>query len=316
MLSTIPTPYDDTLLTFKVDRRTERAADHASSRFAWQKNVVAERSDPDPATDGPEQRQLEHQQDTTTSSQSHTSTIGSNASEPVLVPLPGLQQPDPAERDRTCRSSLFATEDYGPVQPQHATGDERAEVPVPQRLLAGSAGSTRLKFGHQLHLHEARRLLLLRRVRLQLRWFDDPADDRRTTRAVYPQGFSTPGAVRQLKYSAGRGQPRPELPSTRVLRPGRLADQPEADAEPRPALGRQHRQAAGPDQQPDDGDSSAAERSAGAARSRVMPTSWRGRRRAGQEFQPRLGLRLRRRGRAHWWFAAATACSTTRSSRT
>ena len=70
-------------------------------------------------------------------------------------------------------------------------------------------------------------------------------------RRAIPQGSRRRARCGSIQYAAGQAQPRPELPPGSLLRAGRLARRPQADAEPRPAVGRQHRQSARSDDQPD-----------------------------------------------------------------
>ena len=155
-------PYDDTLLTAKVDWQMSGGPE-AVRALRLPGSVLAQRPDPGTGDVGPEQRQHEHHdQELRLRGRSHTSTIGSNRLNQSSFHYQDFNNADPAERHRRALPRL-------PLR------GHRARTPTRRsRRLSGSISSattsrscsaarTALKCGHELHLHADGRLLLLRR---------------------------------------------------------------------------------------------------------------------------------------------------------
>ena len=255
----IPTPYDDTLLTLKVDQRLNDRQ-NLSYRFSMQQNSSDNDQVANPATTDLSGGST-NTNDLYDFVAKHNFSLGGNrlneftfhfqdftneilgvTDDPILIfstprlrvgPAPNTPQPT------TVRKFQFR-DDFTLVQ-----GQSRSEV------------------RHQLHPHQAGRLLLLRRVRLR-------GAVLRRSRSHHRQPGALSAGLRDARCRPARelfhrrGFARSDVPSAGVLRSGRLAPGTKTDAEPRTALGREHRPAARPDQQPDDRTAAAARRSAGA----------------------------------------------------
>ena len=105
VLSTIPTPYDDTLLTAKVDWQPSGGSQTLFARFAYQDQSSPNDQIPVPATADLNNGNTQHHAELRLRGQPYVDHRVEPA-ESALVPLPGLQERDPAERHRRRRSSI------------------------------------------------------------------------------------------------------------------------------------------------------------------------------------------------------------------
>ena len=195
---TIPTPYDDTLLTLKVDQRlTDRQ--NMLYRFAWQKNASPNDQIPNPAlTD------LSGGNSNTNDLYDfvgrHTMSRGANQLNEFTFHFQDFQNEILPVTDAPIL--LFATEGLrtgpAPNTPQ-ATSERKFQIRDDFSWFRGNHG---LKFGTNYIHTKLGGYFYFGAFGYELRFFDDPTViTTNTTR--YPQGFATPGAVRLLNYFAG-----------------------------------------------------------------------------------------------------------------
>ncbi len=195
---TIPTPYDDTLLTLKVDQRlTDRQ--NMLYRFAWQKNASPNDQIPNPAlTD------LSGGNSNTNDLYDfvgrHTMSRGANQLNEFTFHFQDFQNEILPVTDAPIL--LFATEGLrtgpAPNTPQ-ATSERKFQIRDDFSWFRGNHG---LKFGTNYIHTKLGGYFYFGAFGYELRFFDDPTVITTNT-ARYPQGFATPGAVRLLNYSAG-----------------------------------------------------------------------------------------------------------------
>jgi hypothetical protein len=194
----IPTPYDDTLLTLKVDQRVTNAQTMVY-RFSWQKN-----SSPNDQVANPAATDLNGGNTNTNNIWSavakHTASIGNNrlndlafhvqdfkneilevTDTPILIfPTPGLRLgPAPNTPQQTTERKFQLRDDFTWFRGNHA-----------------------LKFGTNYIYTQLGGYFYFGAFGYELTFFDDPSVITGNP-ARYPQGFSTPGAVRLLNYFAG-----------------------------------------------------------------------------------------------------------------
>jgi hypothetical protein len=197
VLSVIPTPYDDTLLTTKVDFQPS-SNQTLFARFAYQDQSSPNDQIPVPAT-----ADLNNGNTNTTRNYdfvgSHTLAIGTdklnnasfhyqNFANEILPNVTGVPFLD------------FPGVDSGPNAntPQQTTIKKyqlRDDFTV-------QAGAHALKFGTNYIFTKLGGYFYFGASGYAVRWFDDPLTIRTNT-ANYPAAFATPGAVRQIEYAAG-----------------------------------------------------------------------------------------------------------------
>ena len=194
----IPTPYDDTLLTAKIDHRLNNSQSMLY-RFSWQKN-----SSPNDQVANPAATDLNGGSTNTNDLYSviakHTLSLGANrlneatfhfqdfqneilgvTDDPILIfPTPGLRLgPAPNTPQATSERKFQFRNDFSWFKGSHGLklGTNYVNTELGGYFYFGA-------FGYELH------------------WFDDPSVITTNT-ARYPQGFATPGALRLLNYFAG-----------------------------------------------------------------------------------------------------------------
>jgi hypothetical protein len=194
----IPTPYDDTLLTAKIDHRLG-GAQSMLYRFSWQKN-----SSPNDQVANPAATDLNGGSTNTNDLYDvvakHTFSMGNNrlneatfhfqdfqneilgvTTNPILIfPTPGLRLgPAPNTPQATSERKFQFRDDFSWFRGNHA-----------------------LKFGTNYVHTGLGGYFYFGAFGYELTWFDDPSVITSNT-ARYPQGFATPGALRLLNYFAG-----------------------------------------------------------------------------------------------------------------
>jgi hypothetical protein len=197
VLSEIPTPYDDTLLTGKVDWHP--ASDHTLfARFAYQDQTSPNDQIPVPATADLNNGNT----NTTTNSDfvaSHTWSIGGSRlnqfsfhfqdfKNEILPNVTGVPYLD------------FPSVDTGP----NANTPQQTTVRKFQFRddFTWQTGRHGIKFGaNYIHTKMGGYFYFGTRG-YTLTWFDDPLTIA-SNRTLYPQGFATPGAVRAIQFSDG-----------------------------------------------------------------------------------------------------------------
>ena len=194
----IPTPYDDTLLTAKIDHRLSNTQSMLY-RFSWQKN-----SSPNDQVANPAATDLNGGSTNTNDLYDvvakHTLSMGANrlneatfhfqdfqneilgvTDDPILIfPTPGLRLgPAPNTPQATSERKFQFRDDFSWLRGNHSLkfGTNYVHTSLGGYFYFGA-------FGYELH------------------WFDDPSVIT-TNAARYPQGFATPGALRLLNYFAG-----------------------------------------------------------------------------------------------------------------
>ena len=256
-VTAIPTPYDDTLLTAKVDHRLA-SNQTMFYRFSLQRNSSDNDQVANPALTDLSGGST-NVNDIYDFVANHTLNVGSDRLNQFSFHFQDFQN-----------EILGVSED--PIQ-IFAGNFRTGPAPNTPQATTSRKFQFRNDFTWQrenhcaegrreLHPHQAGRLFLLRRVRLSADVVRRPADDR------HQHGAVSAGLLHARRHPADRllrrrSDPRPDVPSGRALRAGRLAGEPAADAEPRPALGRQRRAAVRSDEQPHDQPAAAARRSAG-----------------------------------------------------
>ncbi len=193
---TIPTPYDDTLLTLKVD---QRLSDRQSMfyRLAWQKN-----SSPNDQVTNPASTDLSGGNTDKNSVWdfvgNHTMTIGSNRVNQFVFHFQDFKNEilevtkDPI--------MIFPTVRIGPAPntPQ-ATLVRKFQF---RNDFSWLRNNHSYKGGINYIYTDLGGYFYFGAFGYQLTWFDDPVTIA-TNRTAYPQGFATPGAVRNLDYFDG-----------------------------------------------------------------------------------------------------------------
>lgn len=193
---TIPTPYDDTLLTIKVDQRPT-ATQSLFYRFSMQKNSSPNDQITNPATT-----------DLTGGNSNentlydlvvnHTATLGSTRVNQFVFHVQDFKNEilevtkDPI--------MIFPTVRVGPAPntPQ-ATLERKFQV---RNDLTWLKDDHTFKFGANYIHTDLGGYFYFGAFGYQLTWFDDPLTIT-TNRTAYPQGFATPGAVRNVDFFDG-----------------------------------------------------------------------------------------------------------------
>ena len=192
----IPTPYDDTLLTAKID---QKLSDRQSLmyRFSWQKNSSANDQVTNPATTDLNGGNTDNN-DLYDVVARHTLSMGANRLNEFTFHVQDFYNEilevtkDPI--------NIFPTVRLGPAPntPQ-ATSERKFQLRNDFSWFRGNHG---LKFGTNYIHTKLGGYFYFGAFGYELSWFDDPLVIRNNT-ARYPQGFATPGAVRLLNYYDG-----------------------------------------------------------------------------------------------------------------
>jgi hypothetical protein len=198
VLSQIPTPYDDTLLTTKVDWRIN-ANQSFFGRFALQNQTSPNDQIPVPAT-----ADLNNGNTNTTKNYdfvgNHTWAIGGsqlnqfafhyqNFTNEILPNVTGLPL-------LTFPSVITGPNGNTPQQTIEKKYQFRDD-------LTWQTGRHAMKFGTNYIYTKMDGYFYFGASGYSVAWFDDPLTIQ-NNRTVYPQGFATPGAVRTIQFSAGQ----------------------------------------------------------------------------------------------------------------
>jgi hypothetical protein len=198
VLSTIPTPYDDTLLTVKADWQMG-AGQRLFGRLAYQDQSSPNDQIPVPATSD-----LNNGNTNSTRNYDfvagHQASLGSsrlnqfnfhyqNFTNEILPNVTGVPFLD------------FPSVDSGPNAntPQQTTSTKYQF----RNDFTQLSGAHSLKFGGNYIYTQLGGYFYFGASGYTVRWFDDPVTIA-TNRTQYPAGFATPGAVRQIEYAAGQ----------------------------------------------------------------------------------------------------------------
>lgn len=196
--STIETPYDDTLLTLKSDWQIDNRQ-RAFVRFAFQDQTSPNDQIPVPATsditNGNTNRTRNYDlvfnhQFTLSSNRLHQAAFHYQDFNNEILP------------NVTNAAFLdFPTVDSGPNAntPQQTTSRKFQF----RNDLTQQSGRHALKAGTNYIYTQLGGYFYFGASGYAVRWFDDPLTIA-NNRTAYPQGFATPGAVRQVEYSAGQ----------------------------------------------------------------------------------------------------------------
>ena len=198
VLSAIPTPYNDTLFTVKVDWQLG-GGQRAFGRLAFQNASSPNDQIPVPAT-----ADLNNGNTNTTRNYDfvigHQAAIGSgrlnqfnfhfqNFNNEILPNVTGVPFLD------------FPTVDTGPnINTPQQTTSRKYQF---RNDFAQQSGAHALKFGANYIYTQLGGYFYFGASGYTVRWFDDPLTIA-STPTLYPQGFATPGAVRQIEYAAGQ----------------------------------------------------------------------------------------------------------------
>ena len=194
----IPTPYDDTLLTVKIDQQISQRQNLAY-RFSLQKN-----SSPNDQIANPAATDLNGGNTNTNDLFSfvgkHTLSIGNNKLNDFTFHVQDFQNEILGVTDDP--AMVFPTPGLrlGPaLNTPQATSERKFQFRNDLSWLAGNHG---LKFGTNYIHTDLGGYFYFGAFGYELTFFDDPLVIT-TNAARYPQGFATPGAVRLLNYFAG-----------------------------------------------------------------------------------------------------------------
>ncbi|MFB3855508.1 MAG: carboxypeptidase regulatory-like domain-containing protein [Vicinamibacterales bacterium] len=196
VVDAIPTPYDDTLLTVKVDHRMP-SGHSMFYRFSMQKN-----SSPNDQVSSPATTDLtggnENTNDLYDAVVNHTMNVGSSKLNQFTFHFQDFKN-----------EILQVTDDPIMIFPSVRTGpapNTPQQTTVRKWQLrddfAWEAGSHSLRGGTNYIYTQLGGYFYFGAFGYQLTWFDDPLTITTNT-ARYPQGFATPGAVRLLDFFAG-----------------------------------------------------------------------------------------------------------------
>jgi hypothetical protein len=198
VLSEIPTPYDDTLVTAKVDWHP--ASNHSLfARFAYQDQSSPNDQIPVPAT-----RDLNNGNTNNTTNYdfvaSHTWSIGGSKlnqfayhfqdfANEILPNVTGV----PLQTFPTVQTGPNANTPQATLVTKHQFRND----------FSWQTGNHSLKFGGN-YIHTLMDgYFYFGASGYTVQWFADPLEIQ-NNRLIYPQGFATPGAVRNIQYAAGQ----------------------------------------------------------------------------------------------------------------
>jgi hypothetical protein len=196
---TIPTPYNDTLLTARVDHKISDAQS-MFYRFSYQKN------------DSPnDQFDPSLPSDITGGNTNNNKLYSFVVNHQYVFSGSKLNQFTFHFQDFK-NEILGVTETPNILFPSVQTG---ANANVPQQTLQRkfqfrddfslTAGRHSLKFGANIIRTELGGFFFFGANGYQITFFDDPLTIRNNTNGLYPQGFATPGAVQEITFNTGAG---------------------------------------------------------------------------------------------------------------
>ncbi|HJQ32471.1 MAG TPA: TonB-dependent receptor [Pyrinomonadaceae bacterium] len=197
--STIPTPYNDTLLTAKIDHHlTGKQA--MFYRFSFQKND-SPNDQFDPSQPGDLSNGNTNNNKLYSFVVNHTYTVGPTSLNQFTFQYQRFQN-----------DILAVTTNPNIVFPSVQSG---ANVNVPQETIERKfqfrddysfiAGRHSLKAGVNYINTKLNGFFFFGANGYQIFFFDDPLTIRNNTNGLYPQGFATPGAVNEITFSTGAG---------------------------------------------------------------------------------------------------------------
>ena len=194
----IPTPYDDTLMTLKVDQKLNDRQ-NMLYRFSWQKN-----SSPNDQVANPALTDLsggnDNKNDLYDFVAKHTTSLGANRLNEATFHFQDFQNEILQVTDDPIL--LFATAGLrtgpAPNTPQ-ATSEQKFQL---RDDFSWFKGDHALKFGTNYIYTKLGGYFYFGAFGYELTFFDDPSVIT-SNRSRYPQGFATPGAVRLLNYYEG-----------------------------------------------------------------------------------------------------------------
>ena len=195
--SVIPTPYDDHLLTAKFDYKVD-ADQSLFFRYSFQKNSSPNDQVPVPAnadlTNGNTNNNKAHSFVT-----NHTWAASPTKVNQFVIHYQNFKNSILGVTDRPNMIFPSVTTGRNPNVPQ-ATAERKFQLRNDFTWLAGNHG---LKMGMNYINTRFGGFFFFGAQGYQFTWFDDPVTIRDNTNGLYPQGFSTPGAVRQITFSDG-----------------------------------------------------------------------------------------------------------------
>ena len=204
--SVIPTPYDDHLLTAKFDYKVD-ADQSLFFRYSFQKNSSPNDQVPVPAnadlTNGNTNNNKAHSFVT-----NHTWAASPTKVNQFVIHYQNFKNSILGVTDRPNMIFPSVTTGRNPNVPQ-ATAERKFQLRNDFTWLAGNHG---LKMGMNYINTRFGGFFFFGAQGYQFTWFDDPVTIRDNTNGLYPQGFSTPGAVRQITFSDGRDSIESGLP--------------------------------------------------------------------------------------------------------
>ncbi|HWW74992.1 MAG TPA: TonB-dependent receptor, partial [Pyrinomonadaceae bacterium] len=197
--STIPTPYNDTLLTAKIDHHlTSKQA--MFYRFSFQKND-SPNDQFDPSQPGDLSNGNTNNNKLYSFVVNHTYTVGPTSLNQFTFQYQKFQN-----------DILAVTTNPNIVFPSVQSG---ANVNVPQETIQRKlqfrddysfiAGRHTLKAGVNYIHTKLDGFFFFGANGYQIFFFDDPLTIKNNTNGLYPQGFATPGAVNEITFSTGEG---------------------------------------------------------------------------------------------------------------
>lgn len=196
---TIPTPYNDTLLTAKIDQQlTSRQS--MFYRFSFQKN------------DSPNDQFDPSQPADLSGGNTNNNKLYSFVVNHTATLSPTTLNQATFQYQRFQNDILGVTTDPNLLFPSVQSG---ANANVPQETIerklqlrddySFQRGSHSLKTGINYINTKLNGFFFFGANGYQITFFDDPLTIRNNTNGRYPQGFSTPGAVREITFSTGAG---------------------------------------------------------------------------------------------------------------
>ena len=195
--ASIPTPYDDHLLTAKIDHKVD-AAQTLFFRYSLQKN-----SSPNDQIPVPANADLSNGNLTNNKAHSfvtnHTWTVSPTKVNQFVFHYQNFSNSILGVTDRPNMIFPSVTTGRNPNVPQ-ATEERKFQLRNDFTWLAGNHG---LKMGVNYINTRFGGFFFFGAQGYQFTWFDDPLTIRNNTNGLYPQGFATRGAVRQITFSDG-----------------------------------------------------------------------------------------------------------------
>ncbi|MFN2416766.1 MAG: TonB-dependent receptor domain-containing protein, partial [Pyrinomonadaceae bacterium] len=193
----IPTPYNDHLLTAKIDHKID-SNQTMFYRYSFQKNDSPNDQIAVPAnadlTNGNLNNNKIHSLVV-----NHTWTVSPTKVNQWVFHIQDFKNAIVGVTDRPNMIFPSVTTGRNPNVPQ-ATEERKFQLRDDFTWLAGNHG---LKMGVNYINTRFGGFFFFGAQGYQFTWFDDPLTIRNNTNGLYPQGFSTPGAVRRITFSDG-----------------------------------------------------------------------------------------------------------------